>query len=469
MKRSLKELKERQKKKRQSNLENSNNRLTSYGFSSKRINTIKSYTQETIPVENTHSSLKPPFPLKKSQSLTVIPNKKIRTEDENTINTLISGHIKKNAFISSFKPSLKRTRSYNETPTKRVITNPFQDLSADNTIIKDPFSLLKKISNIEIEESEKDKNNEKPQNELSKLSSNIFNIDYLNTESKQFTEPPTNNNTTSNVENENHEKIKESFEKLIDKEELHNYNTRHFIENDDDDDDDISESDKESIASDTDIRDIVIHHENDDIEEKKEEEENNISDQMIVETSNNSSNNQQKNSSRLLLDTLQHNDEINMDINTANDDYILNGLKKNNNNKNTEKENKNKVLEDNNFRNQLNLKNIKQGPNIPYDYTIKKNITFYSNSTFEWYGEQTTQNESKCLQAFVKDEKLSDIYKRVQQLLYYYIYPLNQFPQTTIKTLQKVLWKAKNKELNDLINNPSINDDEKEDLLYFKK
>lgn len=64
---------------------------------------------------------------------------------------------------------------------------------------------MKKISNIEIEESEKDKNNEKPQNELSKLSSNIFNIDYLNTESKQFTEPPTNNNTTSNVENENHE------------------------------------------------------------------------------------------------------------------------------------------------------------------------------------------------------------------------------------------------------------------------
>jgi len=35
--------------------------------------------------------------------------------------------------------------------------------------------------------------------------------------------------------------------------------------------------------------------------------------------------------------------------------------------------------------------------------------------------------------------------------------------------LQKVLWKAKNKDLNDLINNQSISEDEKEDLLYFKK
>jgi len=361
MKRSLKELKERQKKKRQSNLENSNNRLTSYGFGSKRINSIKNHTQETIPVENTYSTLKLPLPLKKSQSLTVIPNKKIRTEDENTINTLISGHIKKNAFISSFNFSLKRTRSYNETPIKRVITNPFQDLSADNTIIKDPFSLLKKISNIEIEENERDKNNEEPQNELSKLSSNIFNIDYLNTEFKQFTEPSTDyNNSTSNVENENHKKIKESFEKLIDKEELYNYNTRHFIENsddDNDDDDDMSESEKESVASDTDIRDIEIPHENFDIEKEKEEEKKEItSDQIIDEIPNNSNNNQQKNSSRLLLDTLQQNDEINMDINIANDDYILNGIKKNNSNKNAEKENNNKVLEDNNFRSQLNLK-----------------------------------------------------------------------------------------------------------------
>ncbi|OUM62509.1 hypothetical protein PIROE2DRAFT_11202, partial [Piromyces sp. E2] len=113
--------------------------------------------------------------------------------------------------------------------------------------------------------------------------------------------------------------------------------------------------------------------------------------------------------------------------------------------------------------------NLKQGEDLPYDYTVKRKITFYSNSSFELYGEQTTQDESKCLQAFVKDEKLNNIYKRVQQLLYYYIYPANQFPLSLIKVLQKILWKAKNRDTNELMNNPTISDDEKDDLKYFKK
>jgi len=129
--------------------------------------------------------------LKRSQSLNVIPNKKIKAEDENTINTLISGHIKKNSFISSFNPKLKHSRSFNEVPAKKVIKNPFQDLTADNTIVKDPFSLLKHISNIDDNENSDEKNKEEPQNSLNNLSSNIFNIDYLNSELKQFAEPPT--------------------------------------------------------------------------------------------------------------------------------------------------------------------------------------------------------------------------------------------------------------------------------------
>jgi len=466
MKRSLKELKERQKKKRQSNLEKSNNRLTSYGFSSSKSSIKKIENNEQVKSNLNvipNSSLKPP--LKRSQSLNVIPNKKIKAEDENTINTLISGHIKKNSFISSFNPKLKHSRSFNEVPAKKVIKNPFQDLTADNTIVKDPFSLLKHISNIDDNENSDEKNKEEPQNSLNNLSSNIFNIDYLNSELKQFAEPPTsideNDDSKKEVETIKNNKI--SYDNLIDKEEFHYYNTRHFIESDDD----MSVSDKESVASDTDIKDIEIPHDeysDDDnmmqFEQTSEPSSNNSLSQNI--TNKKTSDNQ----SRLLLDTLQQNDEVNMDINSAKENYILNDIEKKNT-KNTEKSNS--ILEGNGFRDQLKLKNLKQEQNLPYDYTVKKKITFYSNSTFESYGEQTSQDESKCLQAFVRDEKLNNVYKRVQQLLYYYIYPASQFPLSLIKVLQKILWKAKNRDINELMNNPTISDDEKDDLKFFKK
>jgi len=155
-----------------------------------------------------------------------------------------------------------------------------------------------------------------------------------------------------------------------------------------------------------------------------------------------------------------------MDPSSMNNDYLINGIKKKEINK--EKQSK-KILEGNTFRDQLNLKNLKQEPNLPYDYTIKKKITFYSNSSFDWCGEQTTQDESICLQSFVKDNKLNDIYKRIQQLLYYYIYPSDQLSISSIKVLQKILWKGKNKDLNDLINNPTINEDTREEIKYFRK
>jgi len=336
MKRSLKELKERQKKKRQSNLEKSNNRLTSYGFSSSKSSIKKIENNEQVKSNLNvipNSSLKPP--LKRSQSLNVIPNKKIKAEDENTINTLISGHIKKNSFISSFNPKLKHSRSFNEVPAKKVIKNPFQDLTADNTIVKDPFSLLKHISNIDDNENSDEKNKEEPQNSLNNLSSNIFNIDYLNSELKQFAEPPTsideNDDSKKEVETIKNNKI--SYDNLIDKEEFHYYNTRHFIESDDD----MSVSDKESVASDTDIKDIEIPHDeysDDDnmmqFEQTSEPSSNNSLSQNI--TNKKTSDNQ----SRLLLDTLQQNDEVNMDINSAKENYILNDIEKKNT-KNTEK------------------------------------------------------------------------------------------------------------------------------------
>ncbi|OUM62508.1 hypothetical protein PIROE2DRAFT_11201, partial [Piromyces sp. E2] len=316
MKRSLKELKERQKKNRQNNLEKFNNRLTSYGFSSSKSSLKKvenNGLNKSISNDISNSSLKPSLPLKRSQSLNVIPNKKLKAEDEN------------------------------------------------NSIVKDPFSLLKHISNIEENDNdndndngnsnENDKKKENFQNSLNNLSSNIFNIDYLNSEMKQFTEPSTNNIDDSDIYKKV-EILKVPYDNLIDKEELHYYNTRHFIESDDD----ISISDKESVASDTDIKDIEIPYENyNDVnnEMKTEQKSNPLTNNSVSQdiTNKNNSNSQ----SRLLLDTLQQNDEINKDISSAQENNILNDIEKKNI-KNIEKEKSKMILEGNGFRDQLKLK-----------------------------------------------------------------------------------------------------------------
>ncbi|ORX46856.1 hypothetical protein BCR36DRAFT_371959 [Piromyces finnis] len=312
MKRSLKELKERQKKKRQSHLEKSNSSLTSYGFSSSKssLKNIDNNIQEkSISKDISNSTVKPTLPLKRSQSLNIIPGKKIKEEDENTINTLISGHIKKNSFISAFNPKLKHPRSFNEVPPKKRFKNPFQDLTSDNTVVKDPFSLLKNISNISDNENINNDNKQEQQNSLNNLSSNIFNINYLSSELKQFAEP-LNNKIEENESFKEDEKVKNNkilYDDLVDKEELHYYNTRHFIESDDD----MSITDEDSVASDTDIKDIEIPHEdyNEDNEMQLEQEsEPPTTDSLPQDITNKNS---LDNQPRLLLDTLQQNVNVN--------------------------------------------------------------------------------------------------------------------------------------------------------------
>eukprot|EP00833_Pecoramyces_ruminatium_P002221 jgi/Orpsp1_1/1176253/evm.model.c7180000056952.2 len=472
MKRSLKELKERQRKKRQNNIDKSTNRLTSYGFKSSRINSSNQNnidSQIILPKDSNNSSKNCIPTLKRSQSLNIIPNnKKFKSEDENTINTLISSHLKKSSFsyIASFNP-LKHSRSYNEIQNKKINKNPFQDLNSDNTIVLDPFSLLKNLSKVDNEENDKDI---ELKNGLNNLSSNIFNIEYLNLENNEVTEPLNNKD----------KKNKNSFEEIsknnkinilkVDEAEFTTYNSRYIIESDDEDE--ISLSEKESVASDTDIRDILQNEDDED-----DEDENFISNQSLsknIETPSNTENNYKNNkdnvkekSSVYLLDILKQNKKISTDTNITSEEFILKGLKSKKSSNNEEQSKK--VLDGNNFRDQLNLKNLKQEESLPYDYTIKKKITFYSNSSFDWNGEQTTQDESECLKAFVKDIKINDIYKRIQQLLYYYVYPTNQLSISSIKVLQKVLWKAKNKDLNDLMNNSTISEDEKEEIQYYKK
>ncbi|ORY22285.1 hypothetical protein LY90DRAFT_675932 [Neocallimastix californiae] len=442
MKRSLKELKERQKKKRQNSLNKSNNSLTSYGFSSSRLNSKnnqnKNGSQEISPKENKASQKALP-PLKRSQSLNIISN-----------NLLMKCQKKK----------------------KNVIKNPFQDLNSNNTIVLDPFSLLKNITKVENDE-DKDNESKTQENDINKLSSDIFNIDYLNLEMGKNTEPPegkeVNDKDHEISSKENIPNSKKNYILKVDEEEFTSYNSRYIIESDEEED--LSLSEKESVASDTDIRDIIQ-----DEEEMDYENDNSASTPLVSEDTEststttpiqkNNKNEIKRKSSAFLLDTMKQNDEVHMDVNMTNDTDILSGIKKKKTSKEKESD---KILDGNSFRDQLNLKSLKQDFSLPYDYTVKKKISFFSNSPFEWYGEQTSQEESKCLKAFVKDNKLNDIYNRIQQLLYFYVYPLNQLSTSSINILQKVLWKAKNKDLNDLMKNPTISEEEKDEIEYYKK
>ncbi|ORX83813.1 hypothetical protein BCR32DRAFT_291793 [Anaeromyces robustus] len=492
MKRSLKELKERQKKKRQGYLENSNNRLTSYGFSSSKLNynnKVNNIIKDNAePKSNDNiNSFKPSIvSLKRSQSLNSVPSKKIKAEEENTINTLICSHLKKKIYpqFTSLNP-LKHTKSFNEIPEKKINKNPFQNLTPDNSVIVDPFSLLKNILSVTDENTNEKNEKEEPKYGLNNLSSSIFNIEYLNSEMEKFNKPSEDieKEKTDANDDVNMKKSKITYDTFVGKGEFNDYDTRYLVESDDE----MSLSERESVASETDIRDIEILHDNNEAYDINPSDQISINPEMNLNDNNlkkeNNMNIEDK-PSFILLDTLKQNDEVNMDPDSINNDYMLNGIKKKG--INTEKESK-KILDGNTFRDQLNLKsdnsnnnnnnnnnnhnnnNLKQKPYLPYDYTIKKKISFYSNSSFDWCGEQTTQDESICLQSFVKDNKLNDIYKRIQQLLYYYIYPSDQFSISSIKVLQKVLWKGKNKDLNDLINNPTISEDTREEIKYFRK
>jgi hypothetical protein len=355
---------------------------------------------------------------------------------------------------------------------KNVIKNPFQDLNSNNTIVLDPFSLLKNITKVENDE-DKDNESKTQENDINKLSSDIFNIDYLNLEMGKNTEPPegkeVNDKDHEISSKENIPNSKKNYILKVDEEEFTSYNSRYIIESDEEED--LSLSEKESVASDTDIRDIIQ-----DEEEMDYENDNSASTPLVSEDTEststttpiqkNNKNEIKRKSSAFLLDTMKQNDEVHMDVNMTNDTDILSGIKKKKTSKEKESD---KILDGNSFRDQLNLKSLKQDFSLPYDYTVKKKISFFSNSPFEWYGEQTSQEESKCLKAFVKDNKLNDIYNRIQQLLYFYVYPLNQLSTSSINILQKVLWKAKNKDLNDLMKNPTISEEEKDEIEYYKK
>jgi len=217
---------------------------------------------------------------------------------------------------------------------KNVIKNPFQDLNSNNTIVLDPFSLLKNITKVENDE-DKDNESKTQENDINKLSSDIFNIDYLNLEMGKNTEPPegkeVNDKDHEISSKENIPNSKKNYILKVDEEEFTSYNSRYIIESDEEED--LSLSEKESVASDTDIRDIIQ-----DEEEMDYENDNSASTPLVSEDTEststttpiqkNNKNEIKRKSSAFLLDTMKQNDEVHMDVNMTNDTDILSGIKK---------------------------------------------------------------------------------------------------------------------------------------------